>query len=191
MMPNKTYELRNLYFEQVKYKDKSYGDNHQEPVIKLPDGFSFSNFIPDIKLIDNIISEKQDNKYQNVSEKIFGKQLKLEYFSLKHLANLVSERAKIHKSHIDDIDAKHIHLQKILYGVEINHTPDRKKMMLNLEGQLLQLEGQRRDEELAFWKDTAELREKIFEKASEYKSSKQRYDIFNNIETDTNYNASR
>jgi len=49
---------------------------------------------------------------------------------------------------------------------------------------LLQLEQSRRDEELAFWKDTVELREKLFENSVDYRAAKHRESIFSDVETD-------
>ena len=68
------------------------------------------------------------------------------------------------------------------FGVKINNSPDKAKRLSNLEGQLLQLEIQRRDEQIAFWKDTVELREKLFEGAATYKDANHRYSIFSDVE---------
>jgi hypothetical protein len=73
-------------------------------------------------------------------------------------------------------------IQEKLFGIQINNFPDRAKRLSNLEGQLLQLEGQRRDEEIAFWKDTVELRAKLFEHAVAYKDAKQRFSILSDVE---------
>ena len=88
----------------------------------------------------------------------------------------------MHKQHIQDIDHTHLKVQENLFGVKINNFPDKARRLSNLEGQLLQLESQRRDEELAFWKDTVELREKLFESASDYKAISNRYSIFSDVE---------
>jgi hypothetical protein len=69
-----------------------------------------------------------------------------------------------------------------LFGVQINNAPDKARRLSNLEGQLLQLESQRRDEELAFWKDTVDLREKLFEGAASYKDANHRYSVFSDVE---------
>ena len=54
--------------------------------------------------------------------------------------------------------------------------------MTNLQSQLLQLEQQRREEELAFWKDTVELRKELFESATDYRNTRHRYSIFSQVE---------
>ncbi|MFH1613641.1 MAG: hypothetical protein ABIG61_00955 [Planctomycetota bacterium] len=107
-----------------------------------------------------------------------------EYLGLKHLANLFYERCKLHKQHIREIDSTHIKVQEDLFGVKINNSPDKGKRLSSLEGLLLQLESQRRDEELKFWADTVELREKLFEGAATYKDAKHRYSVFADVEAD-------
>jgi hypothetical protein len=75
-------------------------------------------------------------------------------------------------------------IQTDLYGVVINKSLDKAKRQSNLESQLLQLENSKREEELAFWKDTADLREKLFETAGLYRNAKNRYSIFSGLEAD-------
>ena len=100
------------------------------------------------------------------------------------MANLFYERCKLNKQHIQDIDHRHLEIQEKKFGVEINLTPDNSKRLSNLEGQLLQLEQARREEELAFWKDTVELREKLFENSVDYRAAKHRGSIFSDVESD-------
>jgi hypothetical protein len=97
------------------------------------------------------------------------------------MANLFFERCKLNKQHIQDIDHRHMQIQEKKFGAELNLDA---KRLSNLEGQLLQLEQSRRDEELAFWKDTVELREKLFENSVDYRAAKHRESIFSDVETD-------
>jgi hypothetical protein len=179
-MPNKTYELRELYFQQNQYSAKQ-----EEPDYPLlpqwPANDNFEKFKPDADLLQKVLSPVKESA-NSIADQIFGNQKQQEYTSLQHLTNLNHERAKLHKQHIQDIDHRHLQIQEKLFGVKINFFPDRARRLSNLEGQLLQLEQQRRDEELAFWKDTVELREKLFESASSYKDAKHRYSVFSNVE---------
>ena len=75
-------------------------------------------------------------------------------------------------------------MQEKLFGAKINSAADKGKRLSSLEGLLLQLESQRRDEELAFWKDTVELREKLFEGAVTYKDANHRYSVFADVEAE-------
>jgi len=181
MMPNKTYELRNLYFQQSQYSVQE-AEQDYPLLLKWPENAYFEKFKPDADLLQKALSPLEKSAAYSIADQVFGSQKQLEYLSLKHLANLFYERCKLHKQHIKDIDHRHIQIQEKKFGVEINNFPDRGKRLSNLESQLLQLEQQRRDEELAFWKDTAELREKLFEKAAIYRAAKHRYSVFSDVE---------
>jgi hypothetical protein len=181
MMPNKTYELRNLYFQQSQYSAQEAKPEYPL-LLSWPDKGYFETFKPDADLLQKALSPLEKSLSLNIADQIFGSQKQLEYLSLKHLAGLFYERCHLHKQHIQDIDHRHLEIQEKKFGAEINHTFENAKRLSNLEGQLLQLEQQRRDEELAFWKDTAELREKMFEKAGLYRAAKQRYSVFSEVE---------
>ena len=180
-MPNKTYELRNLYLQQgLGYvKEDKYC---KPPLLQWPENGYFERFRQDSELFEKALDLQMPCLSGNVSEQIFGSEIKKQYTGLKHLAHLLYERAKLHKNHVTEINDSHIKIQEQKFGVEINNFPDRSKRLSNLEGQLLQLEQQRRDEELAFWKDTVELREKLFSGASQYSSAKQRYSVLSGME---------
>jgi CII-binding regulator of phage lambda lysogenization HflD len=180
-MPNKTYELRRLYFEQHPYGIADSPGDAYPSLLQWPANGYFTSMKPDAELLQDALTPLI-TATASLSEQVFGNQMKHEYFGLKHLSNLFYERCRLHKQHIKDIDRSHIQIQEIKYGVEINHFPDRAKRLSTLEGQLLQLEQQRREEELAFWKDTADLREKMFENAGLYSDIKHRYSIFSGME---------
>lgn len=141
-------------------------------------------FEPDLKLLTETLSVQDPPHFQNIADQVFGSQQKQAQTCLKHLGNLLYERTSLHQQHLRDINHRHSQTLDKLFLAKINSTPDQAKRLSNLEGQLLQLESQQRDEELAFWKDTVELREKIFEGASLYKDSKHRHDIFSDMETE-------
>jgi hypothetical protein len=181
MMPNKLYELKNLYLQQSQYSVQQTRPEYPL-LLSWPENEYLNQFKPDAKLLQKTLSPLEKSLSNNIADQVFGNQKQLEYLSIKHLANLFYERCQLHEQHIKDIDHRHIQIQEKKFGVEINHTPENSKRLSNLEGQLLQLEQQRRDEELAFWKDTAELREKMFEKAGLYRAAKQRYSVFSAVE---------
>ena len=181
MMPNNTYELRKLYFEQSQYCSQQKEPKYQ-PLLQWPENGYFERFKLDAGLLDKALTPLKKTDTYSIADQVFGNQKQSEYLGLKHQANLFYERCKLHKQHISEIDSSHIKVQESKFGVEINNFPDRAKRLSNLEGQLLQLESQRRDEELAFWKDTVELREKLFEGAATYKDASHRYSIFSDVE---------
>jgi len=102
--------------------------------------------------------------------------------NLRHAGNLFHERCRLHKQHIRDIDHRHSQILERLFLAKINSAPDSVRRLSNLENQLLQLESQRRDAELAFWKDTVELRDKLFEGAGAYKAAEHNYSVFAGVE---------
>jgi hypothetical protein len=183
MMPNKTYELRKLYFEQNQYCSQQTKPDYQ-PLLRWPEKGYFEKFKLDANLLQRALSPLEKSMTHSIADQVFGNQKQSEYLSLKHLANLFYERCKLHKQHIKEIDRTHIKVQENLFGVKINNSPDKARRLSNLEGQLLQLESQRRDEELKFWADTVDLREKLFEGASTYKDAKHRYSVFADVEAD-------
>ncbi|HBG25835.1 MAG: hypothetical protein A2Y10_08370 [Planctomycetes bacterium GWF2_41_51] len=183
MIPNKTYELRKLYFEQSQYSLDSREDKYNRPpILQWPTNSYFDRFKDDSELFEKALIPEKPYSQENISHQIFGNEIKNQYTGLKHIAHLLYERSKLHKNHINEISDRHLHIQGIKFGVEINHTPDRAKRLSNIESQLLQLEQSRRDEELNFWKDTVELREKLFAGASEFSSAKQRYSMLSGLE---------
>jgi hypothetical protein len=182
-MPNKTYELRNLYFQQNQYSVEPV-ESDIPLFLQWPPNSYFERLQPDADLLQRALNPETDYKDKTVSEQIFGNEIKQQYISLKHMANLFYERCRLHKQHIQDIDHRHIEIQEKKFDAEINHTPENSKRLTNLEGQLLQLEQSRRDEELAFWKDTVELREKLFENSVDYRAAKHRESVFSDVEAD-------
>ena len=181
MMPNRTYELRNLYFQQSQYSVNSEDqqDNYP-PLLKLPEN-GYQTFTVDTDLLQQALAPSSDYPVPSLSQQVFGQELKKQQINLEHSANLFQERGRLNKQHLQDIDHRHMQVQEKLYGAWINHTQDRSKRLGNLEGQLLQLEQSRREEELSFWKDTVELREQLFETASEYRNTRNRYNIFSGV----------
>ena len=179
MMPNKTYELRKLYFEQSDYSTKEKVADVEKPLlIQWPKSSYFNKLKIDARLLQKALKPKSNYQDKTISEKIFGGEIAKQQTGLSHLSNLFYERCRLHKNHLSEINSRHMDAQERLFGVQINHTPDRAKRLSNLEGQLAQLEKDRRDEELGFWKDTVELREQLFENAGEYTAAKQRDVIF-------------
>jgi hypothetical protein len=181
MMPSKMYELKNLYLQQSQYSAKQARPDY--PLfLQWPEKAYFEKFKPDADLLQKALSPLEKSVTYSIADQVFGNQKQLEYLGLKHSANLFYERCRLHKQHIQEIDRRHIEIQERKFGVEINNFPDRAKRLSNLEGQLLQLESERRDEELAFWKDTVELREKLFEGAGNYRAARHRYSVFSDVE---------
>lgn len=120
--------------------------------------------------------------YAPISEQIFGQQSRQSQISLEHTLNLITERSRIHKRHMDDIQQRHRELHGQLFGAQLHSDLDNHKREMNLQTTLLRLDAERRKEELAFWKDTSELRDKLFEEATEYQAVRHRTSLLGNAE---------
>ena len=177
-MPNKTYELRKLFFQQNTY---SPACGKKYSMVSLPEDWNFKPLKEDVELLDKNLKASPE-KYQSVAQQVFGLELKKHYTHLRHIANLLTERAQLHKRHLKEIDKRHIEAQEKMFGAQINHTSDRNKRISSLEGQLAQLEKERRDEELDFWKDTVDIRQQLFENGWQYRDSLQRTQVFSDVE---------
>jgi hypothetical protein len=182
MTYNRTYETINLYSQHSQYSIEKPQEHFYDSMLRWPSNSYFEKFKTDAELLKQTMSPLEKNVSYSIAEQVFGSQKQLEYFNLKHLVNLFYERCQIHKQHIREIDHSNGEIHSKKFCAEINRNPENVKRLSNLEGQLLQLDQQRRDEELTFWKDTSEIREKLFEKAGLYRAAKQRYSVFANVE---------
>jgi hypothetical protein len=180
MSYNRTAELRELYFQQSQYPAKN-AEPEYPLFLQWPHKAYFERFKADTELLQKALSPIKKPLY-SIADQVFGNQKQQEYTNLLHIRNLIRERSELHKQHIRDIDHRHMQTQEKLFILKINNSPDKARRQSTLETQLLQLEQQRRDEELAFWKDTTELREKLFDSATAYKDAKHRYSVFSNVE---------
>jgi len=117
-----------------------------------------------------------------LASQLFGGQARQSKFSLEHLANLIQERSQLHKRHLADINHRHMKTQERLFGAQLHGKADGYKNAIRLEQTLSQLEEQKRREELQFWKDTMEIREKVFEQAVEYQALRHRMNLFQGLE---------
>jgi hypothetical protein len=180
MMPNKTSELRELYFQQNRYTVKT--EEESPLILTLPETWTFQKLKPDVKLLSYALRSSVYNKADTPLEQVFGTEIKRQQIKIQHIANVFAERCQIHRNHLDEIDRRHLEFQGKRYGQEITNFPDKAKRLSSLETMLAQLEKERREEELAFWKDTAELRETILEGVTEYSEAKQRCQILADVE---------
>jgi len=181
MMPNTTSELRRYYCQQSQDCDEPIKP-YQPSLLQWPEKSYLDKFKPDADLLQTVLSPLEKSLTHSIADQVFGNQKQQECIGLKHDVNLFYERSKLHSQHMQEIGQRHIEIQGRRFGVEINNAPDRAKCLSNWESQLLQLEQQRRDEELAFWKDTVDLRQKLFEGAGAYRAAQHRYSIFSAVE---------
>ena len=119
---------------------------------------------------------------ESTAELVFGPQTHRLKLSLEHVANLIAERSRLHKRQHDDINARHLQIQERLFGARLHARLDGYRRATKLEQVLLQLDEQRRREEVQFWKDTVELRDKLFEQAGDYHALHQRRSLLESFE---------
>lgn len=72
--------------------------------------------------------------------------------------------------------------QEKLSILKMHFPVDGGRTQQNLERVFLQLEQERRAEEVNFWKDTTEIREKLFEDVNAYSATKHRKDMLYGVE---------
>lgn len=184
-MPTHTYEMGKLYFEQSQYSASKHDDKYSKlPLFQWPSNGYFRGLKPDAELFQTALRPEKKYERQAVSEQIFGNEIKQQYCGLKHISNLLRERSALHEKHMQEINSRDMDVQGKLFGAQIHNNPDKARRLSNLEGHLAQLDKERRDEELAFWRDTVELREKLFEGADNYRGAKHRFTVFSDVEAD-------
>ena len=82
---------------------------------------------------------------------------------MEQIDRQIDQRLRIHQNHIEDIRHRHMQMQEALSITRIINLPDRTRRESNLERALLDLEKNKRDEDLALWKDTLDLQTKLIE----------------------------
>jgi hypothetical protein len=98
------------------------------------------------------------------------------------------DRGKIHEQTLKSIETDTLRIDEGLLQLEqmmrtcrINPPPELSKKEQNLEGELLNLERQRRDEYTAFWKDQVLLRKDLVELAGAHVAAKARENILDGV----------
>jgi len=106
----------------------------------------------------------------NPIQQVFYNQAEQHRLTLDHFQDLVTQRVELHDKHIREIRHRHMEVQEALSITRMHKSQDPAKREANLERELLSLEENKRNEELALWKDTLELRTKAIEETRLYKA---------------------
>jgi len=182
MTYNNTAELQRLYFSDSRYCGL---DIISTRYILQPESAS-NNYIEDLRrdvgLLEKILSLYAVPQTSTIAEQIFGNQLLQQNISLKHLAYILHERASLHYSHLKDIDRRLMQCQERLSIIKMHFPVDGGRSQQNLERLVIELEKQRHDEEINFWKDTTEIRQKLFDSAIAYSATKRRKNMLYGVE---------
>jgi hypothetical protein len=182
MAYNTTAELRELYFQPSPYSVDRPEYWRYDSLLQWPSNGYFKPFTSDAALLRQTLTMYAKPEAQSVAEEIFGSQARQQQISLKHLANILYERALLHKNHVKDIDHRLMQSQEKLSILKMHFPVDGGRTQQNLERLLLDLEKQRRDEELNFWKDSTEIRQKLFDGAIAYSATKHRQNMLYGVE---------
>ena len=121
--------------------------------------------------------EKPDYDKASLADRVFGRQIKHTRLSARRLAKLLDERCALHYTHMAEIRHQNLKCQEYLFVAKLHAQADGGRRLSSLEKLLVQLESDKRREDLVFWKDSVELRNALFEKAQEYATARDRASI--------------
>jgi len=147
----------------------------------LLEGGNGHDMQPDAATLAKLLVPVELPGYASVADRIFGGQTRRARLSIEHIGNLMRERAQLHKRHIADINHRDRQMQEALFGARLNARLDGYRRVTKLEQALPALDKERRQEELAFWKDTAELRDRLFELGGYYQGLRHRMTLFDDV----------
>jgi hypothetical protein len=169
-------ELQRLYFSQSQY---SPPPSPADSLMQWPG--TYPTLAREKPILDETLARVSDQPY-TLADQVFGRQVRHARLGLKRLLQLLYERCGLHYRHMKEINHEDIKCQEQLFINKINSPMDGGRRQSNLEKLLIQIESDKRREELQFWKDTFEVRQLIFEKAMEYALAKDRASMLGSVE---------
>jgi hypothetical protein len=152
------------------------------PLLPGPPESCFEKFQRDAALLKEVLSPYAGPRDATLAEQVFGSQARQQRIGLGHLANVLYERALLHQKHLRDIDWRLVDCQDRLSVLKMHFPLDGGRPQQHLEKMVLELEKQRHEEEIGFWKDSAEIRQQLFESAATYGAVKRRQDMLSGVE---------
>ena len=182
MAYNTTPQVRESYFYRSPYSDTQPEHQPYDSLLQWPRNGYFDRFRPDAILLQEALTVYSGPQAATVAEQVFGNQARQQRISLRHFANILYERALLHKSHVKDIDGRLMEFQEKLSIIKMHFPLDGGRTQQTLEKLIIDLEKQRHDEELGFWKDSAEVRQRLFEDAATYSATRHRKDLLCGVE---------
>lgn len=148
-----------------------------------PRGGYFEKFRLDAVLLKEALSPYAGRRDATLAEQVFGSQARQGRISLAHLANILHERALLHRNRLRDINDRLVDCQDRLSVLKMNSLGESKAQQ-HLEKLILELESHQHEEEINFWKDSTEIRQQLFENAATYGQAKRRQDMVEGVEGD-------
>ncbi|MDI6450492.1 hypothetical protein [Anaerobaca lacustris] len=144
----------------------------------------FEEFKLDVALLKEALSPSAGPPDTTLAEQVFGGQARQQKIGLGHLANVLYERAVLHKKHLRDIDHRLTQCLDRLSVLKMHFPLDGGRPQQQLEKLIIELERQRHEEEIAFWKDSADIRQQLFENATTYGAARRRKDMLYDVEAE-------
>jgi hypothetical protein len=151
------------------------------PLLTWP-GNGYGRFQPDAILLGQALASYSDPSTSTVAEQVFGQQTRQQGIALRHQANILYERTLIHKARLKEIDRRLMEFQSKLSIVKMHFPLDGGRTQQSLEKLIVDLEKQRHDEEVKFWKDSADVRQELFDGATTYSATRHRHDLLCGVE---------
>lgn len=111
--------------------------------------------------------------YKNLVEQVIKEKIRFQKTSLVQILNLIAERETAKRRNVASIASEIMDLQSQLYVYRCHVypiSPDNKRKS-NLERAISELKNRRRQEEIACWKDTLRLWQRLLEIIADYKAA--------------------
>ena len=182
MAYNTIPQIRESYFYRSPYCDSRLKHRPYDSLLQWPRNGYFDRFKPDVVLLQEALASYSGPQASTVAEQVFGNQARQQRISLRHFANILYERALLHRSHVKDIDRRLMEFQEKLSIIKMHFPLDGGRTQQTLEKLIIDLETQRHDEELGFWKDSTEVRQQLFENAATYSATRHRQGVLCGVE---------
>lgn len=164
-------------------QEKTFSIPPYGPLLAEPRGGYFEKFRLDAALLKEALSPYAGRRDATLAEQVFGSQARQGRIGLAHLANILHERALLHRTRLRDINHRLVDCQDRLSVLKMNSLGESKAQQ-HLEKLILELESQQHEEEINFWKDSTEIRQQLFENAATYGQAKRRQDMVEGVEAD-------
>ena len=168
-------QIQQAYFARCAYNQRTE-KIETDYLVQWPKDLYSGQFSRDTGLLQESFTASTTN-HADLPSRVFGNQLRHERMSAQHLANLLYERATLYTRHITDIKSRRSQMQEALPIDKLLSPREATRHQMALEKMLVQLESDRRKEELDFWKDTQDIREGLFDKAWAYRTNKERVNL--------------
>jgi hypothetical protein len=182
MTYNNVAEPRELCYQHSSDSLNQRDNSHYDSLLQWPSNSYFSGLQRDTALFKEILTPYTIPAASTVADQVFGSQARQQKLGLRHSVNTLYERALLHAKHLKEINRALMQCHEKLSILKMHFPVDAGRSQQNLERLVLQLEQERRTEEINFWKDTTEIRQQLFEGATEYGATKRRKEALTGVE---------